>query len=59
MSTLAERIGQGYILEDEKQSDKQISISGIKSESMENKIQGTTVVDITREQWFWDMGVMS
>lgn len=59
MSTLAGKMGQGYVREDENQKDKQISDSGINNKVMENQIQGTPIVDITREQWFWDKAVMS
>jgi|GEM_PF-2705147 hypothetical protein len=59
MSTLAEKIGQSYIMEDDKQKDKQISVSEINSELGERKTQGTPIIDITREQWFWDKAVMS
>lgn len=58
MSTLAGKMGQGYVREDENQKDKQISASGINNKVMENQIQGK-IVDITREQWFWDKAVMS
>lgn len=59
MSTLAGKIEQGYVMEDENQKDKQISASGINNKVTGNEIQGTPIIDITREQWFWDMGVMS
>lgn len=59
MSTLTGKIGHGYIMEDEKENDKQISVNGINSESMGSTIQGAPVIDITREQWFWDKAVMS
>ena len=59
MSTLAGKLGNGYIGEDESQQDKQISTSGINKEVSQNEIQATPFVDITREQWFWDKAVMS
>lgn len=59
MGTLTEKISQGYILEDESRNDKQISANGINGKPVENNIQGKPVIDITREQWFWDMAVMS
>lgn len=59
MSTLAGKMGHGYIMEDGKQNDKQISVNGVNQEFGEHKIQAATIVDITREQWFWDKAVMS
>lgn len=59
MSTLAGKLGNGYIGEDASQQDKQISTSGINKEVSQNEIKATPFVDITREQWFWDKAVMS
>ena len=59
MSTLAGKMGHGYIMKDDKQNDKQISVNGVNQEFGVNKIQAAPIVDITREQWFWDKAVMS
>jgi len=59
MSTLAGKLEQGYVMEDENQKDKQISASGINNKAMESPIKGAPMIDITREQWFWDHAVMS